>query len=160
MIAILLAVAIWGFVVSLTTDVLIPALAQIMPADSQSPLYLGKGELNIAGLFTSFLELCFAAIAALLVNSWAHRAPRPAKRRVARVAPLAAAPIPAKPAQKPASPVLPPAPAAPPTAVSPAQAAQKPQPAPTPAPSAETKPAKPKKVYYNLVGERVESDEE
>jgi hypothetical protein len=164
-IAVLLAVAIWGFVVSLTTDVVIPALAQVMPADPQSPLYLGKGELNIAALFTSFLELCFAAIAALLVNSWACRVPRPARRKAARVAPAAAAtPVSRKAAAKPPSPTPPPAPVAPqPSSVLASQVSQKqqtPQSQPTPAASAEAKPPKPKKVYYNLVGEQIESDEE
>jgi hypothetical protein len=165
-IAVLLGVATWNFVVSLTTSVVMPALAQLMPADAQSPLYLGKGDLNIAALFTSFLELCFAAIAALVVNSWTQRAPRPARRKSVKLAtPVMPASTPvAKPAAKPASPVPPPATVAPqpPSGLS-AQIAPQTQAAHTPAPAAppaETKPPKPKKVYYNLVGEQIESDEE
>jgi large-conductance mechanosensitive channel len=164
-IAVVLGVAIWSFVVSLTTNVVMPALAQVMPADPQSPLYLGNGELNIAALFTSFLELCFAAIAALLVNSWARRMPRPARRKAVRPAPPMPTTAAAKPATEPVSQVSPPAPApaaAQPSAVA-AQSGLQPQAAQPPAPPAkpaETKSPKPKKVYYNLVGEEIEADDE
>ena len=41
---------------------ILPLLAKIMGGDMQSPLYLGKGEVNVPALFTSVLELCFAGI--------------------------------------------------------------------------------------------------
>ena len=52
--AVILAEGIWGFVTSLTSNLLVPLLARVMKIDPQSPLYLGKGELNVPALFNSF----------------------------------------------------------------------------------------------------------
>ena len=54
MAAVILAEGIWGFVTSLTSNLLVPLLARVMKIDPQSPLYLGKGELNVPALFNSF----------------------------------------------------------------------------------------------------------
>jgi hypothetical protein len=178
-VAVLVGIAIWNLVVTLTRDVVLPALAQVMEADSQSPFYLGRGDILLAPILTAVLELCFALIAAILVNSWMQRAPRPARRRVVKAAPAAMPSIaPPAPAPQPiggrakmeptpasaeaaggaqpavqVAPVMaaPPVPAAPPPSakVSTAPASAKPE-----------KAKRPKKVYYNLMGEPVESDED
>ena len=62
-IAVVLGEAIWAFLVSITINLALPAMARVMGGDAQSPLYLGKGDFNVQALFTSFLELC-------LLGSW------------------------------------------------------------------------------------------
>src|SRR5271165_7161226 len=86
-VAILLGAAIWSFIVSLTVNVIVPGLARVMEADPQSPLYLGKGDINVAALFVSLLELCLALIAALAVDAWSNRGPKPARKKSASAAP-------------------------------------------------------------------------
>src|ERR1700722_20193312 len=76
LIAVVLGAAIWNFVAALTSAVILPGLSRVMETDPQSPLYLGKGDFNVPVLFASVLELCFAAIVALGVSSWAQRRPR------------------------------------------------------------------------------------
>ncbi len=78
--AVILAEAIWAFIVSLTNSLILPALARVMGGDPQSPLYLGKGDFNVPAIFSSFLELCLAGIAAVLLNHWSG--PRPVAVRV------------------------------------------------------------------------------
>ena len=41
--AVILAEGIWGFLASLTNNLVVPLLAREMGSDPQSPLYLGKG---------------------------------------------------------------------------------------------------------------------
>jgi len=194
-VAVVLGAAIWNFVVSLTSSVVVPALARVMEADPQSPLYLGKGDFNIPALFTALLELCFAVIAALMVNSWSQRRPRLAQRKSPRPAPVTtsilsapapkAVPSPSAPASSQSVPPVSTAPrqtAAPiasslptaqlqqaaaqpqaaPAAAAPAPVAARPaaQPAPAPPSAKPEKPKPPKKVYYNLVGDPIESDDE
>ena len=76
-----------------------------MGGDAQSPLYLGKGDFNIQALFTSFLELCFAGIMAVLLNSWSLK-PGRARPKPVRLIPgeARAAPIVTPPAASPAIP--------------------------------------------------------
>jgi len=190
MIAVILAEGIWGFLVSITNNLILPLLARIMGADAQSPLYLGKGDFNVPALFTAVLELCFAAIVAVILNSWVRRNPKQVRTKSVRVSPLpaqptasAAAPPPVVPVQAAAS--LPPptkAPAPPAAATanlgtssaapppSPGQFWSPPEPspqpkaaAPPPQPKAPAKPAKPKEpkeVYYNIVGEPINPTED
>jgi hypothetical protein len=173
-IAVLLAEAIWGFIVSVTNGLVLPLLARTMGADAQSPLYLGKGDLNVPALFTAVLELCFAGIVAVVLNSFLQRKPKFVRRpvRVSSVASpiptqLAAPPQPAAPvapvqaavsARPPASPpVIAPVPSVDKTVASiapertPERFWSPPEPAPTPEttappplPKAPAKPAKPK----------------
>jgi len=72
--AVILAEAIWAFVVSLTNSLILPALARVMGGDPQSPLYLGKGDFNVPAIFSSILELCLAGIVAVLLNQWSRSA--------------------------------------------------------------------------------------
>jgi hypothetical protein len=167
--AVVLAEGIWGLLASLTSNLLVPLLARVMGGDPQSPLYLGKGELNIPALFNSFLALCLAGIVFALLHEWSRR--KPASVRVKTMRGTQKVP---QPAVGPLSITAHPAPAAAPTqtAVTPPPAPQTsqapdlsppvlaPQPSkPTPPPvGAAAKPAKPKppqEVYYNSVGEPI-----
>lgn len=189
-IAVILAEGIWGFIASITNNLILPLLARIMGADAQSPLYLGKGDFNVPGLFTAVLELCFAAIVAVILNSWVQRKPKAVRSKSVRVSPIpaqsaapAASPLSIAPVQTAVSappPAKVPVPA--PAGVTPvitSSAAPSPSPgqfwsapepvaqpkaaAPPPPPKAPAKPAKPKppkEVYYNIVGEPINPTEE
>lgn len=147
LIGVVLGEAIWGFLASITTSLALPAMARFMSGDPQSPLYLGKGDFNVGALFTSLLELCFAGIAAVLLNSWSQRA-----RRV-RLKSLRTVPV-AIPADSPTGPAAGTAMQANSTVTS-VQPAQ-----PSPQVAEPAKPKPPKKVYYNIVGEPVDTDDE
>jgi len=169
--AVILAEAGWRLIVSLTNNLILPLLARVMATDAQSPLYLGKSDINVAALFASLLQFCVAAIVAALLNQWSHRGlgtVRVKKVRVVRTV--------VKPAQKPA-PVAaaPPVTAAAPVASAPLSITSTPPsspPAPTepappvPAPAAVGAPAKPKKptppreIRYNSVGEPINPTED
>ena len=118
LIAVILGEGIWGLIVSITNNLILPFLARIMGTDARSPLSLGNGQFNVPGLFISVLELCFAGIVAVIVNSWIQRKPKPTRSKPVRVTPI---------------PVQPAAPRPSPLSVVPAQA---PEPAPQPAPIA------------------------
>jgi hypothetical protein len=147
LIGVVLGEAIWGFLASITTNLALPAMARFMGGDDQSPLYLGKGDFKVAPLFTSLLELCFAGIVAVFLNSWSQRAGRVRSKSLGPVSV-------ALPAESRVSP-------APNTAIqanSSVTIAPPAQPSPQVAEPAKQKP--PKKIYYNIVGEPVESDDE
>jgi hypothetical protein len=158
MIAVVLGEAIWGFLVSITNNLVRPAMARVMGGDPQFPLYLGKGEFNVQALFISVLELCFAGIMAVLLNSWSQKTRR-VRPKAVRLTPVEA----------------PPAPVVAPPAVSPATPADTtiqakslvttvpsaPQPTtPSPQIAKSRKPTPPKVVYYNIVGEPVDPDDQ
>jgi hypothetical protein len=158
-IAVLLAEGIWGFIVAVTNNLVLPALARTMGAgDIQSPLYLGKGDFNVPALFTSVLELCFAGIAAVILNFWLQRKPRVTRTRAVRVSPI----------PTPVTPVAAPAQTTSPAGPSPGQFWSPPEPPPqpkvaAPAPPPKAKPSKPKppkEVYYNIVGEPINPTED
>lgn len=125
-IAVLLAEAIWGFIVSITNGLVLPLLARTMGADAQSPLYLGKGDFNVPALFTAVLELCFVGIVAVILNSLLQRKPKVVLRpgKVSSMVSL----IPTQTVAPPAAP-----PASPAAAVAPVQAAVSARPPATPA---------------------------
>jgi len=190
LIAVILGEGIWGLIVSLTRDLILPVLAKTMGGDVQSPLYLGKGDVNFPALFTAILELCFAGIFAVILNTWVQR--KSARSRPVRViarpvqpaastppsavtpvkptavAPPEVKPVPAPAAYAPAATV----PAAPPASTpspSPGQFWSPPEPSPQPKaaapppPKPPAKPAKPKppnEVYYNIVGEPINPTED
>ena len=83
--AVILAEGIWGLLASLTSNLLVPLLARVMGGDPQSPLYLGKGELNVPALFNSFLALCLAGIVFVLLHRWSQRKPAPVRVKMMRV---------------------------------------------------------------------------
>jgi hypothetical protein len=188
-IAVILAEAIWGFIASLTGNLILPLLARTMGGDVQSPLYLGKGDINVPALFASVLELCFAGIVAVVLNSLLQRKPKLIRVKTVRVSPIpaqAVAPPPSPqravvpvqvvaPESPPSPPVVtlsvpeppppPPAPATPPEQfrATPEPAPQAKAVAPPPPPKPPAKPAKPKppkEVYYNIVGEPINPTED
>lgn len=158
-IAVLLGEAIWGFLVSITNNLALPAMARAMGGDSTSPLYLGKGDFNVQGLFASVLELCFAGIVAVLLNSWSQKAAHVRRKPVSITSVEApATPVVTHPAPSPAVPAADPAmQEANVTVKSEPSAAQQP---PTPQVAKPAKPKPPKVVYYNIVGEPVNSDDD
>jgi hypothetical protein len=159
-IAVVLGEAIWGFLVSITSNLFVPAMARVMGGDAQSPLYLGKGDFNFQALFISVLELCFAGITAVMLNAWSQK-PGHVRPKSVRATPVEApaAPIVAPPAASPAAPAAD-------TAIDEATAPVKnvlsaPRPpAPSPQVPKPAKPQPPKEVYYNIVGEPVDPDDE
>jgi|HubBroStandDraft_6_1064221.scaffolds.fasta_scaffold353467_2 hypothetical protein len=171
--AVILAEGIWGFLASLTSNLLVPLLARVMEVDPQSPLYLGKGELNVPALFNSVLALCLAGIVFVLLHEWSQRKRAPVRMKMVRVTkkvsqPAAAAlsiMVPPEPVSTPAqTPVNPaPVPEIPqaPVSVSPMPAPQQSKPVPPPvvAPAKPAKPKSPKEVYYNIVGEPINPTE-
>jgi len=164
LIAVILGEGIWGLVVSVTRNLILPVLAKTMGGDVQSPLYLGKGDVNVPALFTSVLELCFAGIIAVVLNARVQRKARSTRgkpvRVTARPVQPAASTRPAIPTVKPAvappevkpvaAPVAhaptAPVPAAPPPSVavpSPGQFWSPPEPSSQPKPAAAAPPPKP-----------------
>lgn len=172
--AVILAEGIWGLLASLTSNVLVPLLARVMGGDPQSPLYLGKGELNVPALFNSFLALCLAGIVFVLLHEWSRRKPAPVRVKMMRVTkkvsqpaagPLSimAHPEPvAAPAQTavtpPPAPQISQAPVSSPPVLAPQQS--KPTPPPVGAPAKPAKPKPPREVYYNIVGEPINPTED
>jgi hypothetical protein len=182
-VAVIVGEAIWGFLVSLTNGLIVPGLARVMGGDAQSPVYLGKGDFNLTGIFVSILELCLAGVVAILLNQWSSGPSRGRVKTIKVRTVKAAMPsiAPAGPAMPPASaPQITPAiselapvamaaavaadPASLPVPSAPVAASP---PAPKPAapvakPAAQVKPEKPKphEVYYNIVGEPINPTED
>ena len=171
--AVILAAGVWGMLVSLTRSLLLPLLARVMGGDPQSPLYLGKGDLNIPDLFGSILQFCLAGIVFLLVKSWAAKGDRVKTLRPVKISRQAASPAlsiapqpvtataqaataSAVPAATPPSQVAKATP--PPGAARPTISAQ--APAKPTEPEKPPKPEKPKEVYYNIVGEPINPTED
>jgi hypothetical protein len=152
--AFLLAQAIWASLVSLTNNLVLPLLAGAMGGDPASPLSLGKANINVAGLFSSGLELCFAGLVAVILGFWPQRRVTVVRRTV-RVGPAPPAATPkAVPTAVQAAPSAPQAT----TAVPPTAAAAKPLAPSTPPAPAQPKP--PKDVFYNIVGEPISPTED
>jgi hypothetical protein len=138
-IAVLLAEAIWGFIVSVTNGLILPLLARTMGGDVQSPLYLGKGDFNVPALFTAVLELCFAGISAVILNFFLQRKPKMMRSKSPRLSPIPEQPAaPAERTVPPPSPTVV-APTQPAVSVPPPLAA----PIPTPMASSAAPPAAP-----------------
>ncbi|HKS73518.1 MAG TPA: hypothetical protein VJQ82_10010 [Terriglobales bacterium] len=187
--ALILGQAIWGLVVALTSHLLMPLIARLMGGDPNSPLYLGKGDIDVPALFVAVVEFCLAGIVAVIMNSWVQKPARVVVRKVANAGSLSlnqppvapakptAAPLPSKPAPVPVSqasiPTAPVAaasiptapvpavttPPAPPVAAAPEAKPAPPAAKPTPPPKPQ-KPKPPKEVYYNIVGDPITMDDE
>ena len=168
--AVILAEGIWGFLASLTSNVLIPLFARVMDGDPQSPSYLGKGELNIPALFNSFLALCLSGIVSAPLYGWSRRKATlvrlKTKQGIQNVSQAATGPISIAASPEPIA-------TSTPTTVTPSPASQiqqasvstppmlapqqsKPTPPVVVVPSKPEKPKAPKEVYYNLVGDPIE----
>lgn len=169
--AVILAEGVWGLLSSLTSNLLVPLLARVMNGDPGSPTYLGKGEVNVAALFNSFLALCLAGIVFLLLYGWSQRKPAPARAKMMRVPKKDSQPTPgplsiiAPPNVVPTQVVVNPPPTsqisqAPVIPPAPTPQQLKPTPPPVAGPAKPVKPQHPKEVYYNLVGEPINPTEE
>jgi hypothetical protein len=176
-IAVLVAEGIWGIIVSVTNNLILPLLARTMGGDVQSPLYLGKGDFNVPALFTSVLEFCFAGIVAVILNSWVQGKPKVTRGKPVRVSPVQPATLASPPRAVPPVQVAASAPqsAGAPAPATPSASAPSPPPAqywspPEPArakaaavppqPAKAAKPKQPKEVYYNIVGEPINPTED
>jgi hypothetical protein len=162
LVAVILGEGIWGLIVSLTNNLILPFLARNMGADVQSPLYLGKGDFSIPALFTSVLELCFAGIVAVILYSWVRK-PRVIRSRSVRSSPIPADPtvtLPSIPAVAPVEAAVPvPAPSPGPSSGqfwSPPEAALP----KAPPPARPARPKAPKEIIYNSVGEPINPTED
>ena len=150
-VAVILGEAIWGFLVAITNDLILPLIART----------IGRGQsVNVPGMFGSVIELCLAGIVAILLNSWFTK---PANSRAKPAFGGISTPVPPPPADRNAASATIALAAA---AAGPANAsATKVNSVPPPA-SAPPKPPKPEKtkppkeVYYNIVGEPVDTDED
>ena len=188
--AVVLGEAIWGLIVSVMNNVVVPWLGDVMGQSSGLPTSFTQRPYNYPDLFVSVLEFGIAALVAALLNyffqgrttktiSTARSPASAAAVEPARVFPqptttaaLTQTPSPYTP-PAPAvrtEPVTVPAPAAL-SAVPPLAPAASAPPAPPvaeaaakprpPAPKTEPPtPKKPKEVYYNIVGEPMPSDDE
>ncbi|MFZ3189746.1 MAG: hypothetical protein WB523_13495 [Candidatus Sulfotelmatobacter sp.] len=171
--AVILAEGIWGFIASLTSNLLVPLLARAMEVDPQSPLYLGKGEFNVPALFNSVLALCLAGIMFVLLHEWSLKKAAPVRVKMVRVtkkvSQTTAAPLsivaPPEPVATPAPTPVNPSPvpqisqASGPASSVLAPQQSKPAPPPVVAPVKPAKPKSPKEVYYNIVGEPINPTE-
>ena len=172
--AVVLAEAIWGLLVSLTTNLFLPLMAKVLGEDPQSPLYLGKGDLNVPALFSSVLGLCLAGIVFVLLNHWSRRRPATVRVKTVRmgktvsqataqllsITPSAAPSV--APTQAWVSPPVVPLSNQSPAPRMPDRAPVQPQTraATPPAPAKPAKPKSPKEVYYNIVGEPINPTED
>ena len=75
-VAVLVAEGVWGLIVSLTRDLIMPYLAQQMGGASQPAQ--NAGNINVPGIFSAVLALCLAGLVAVILNFWVNRTPRPA----------------------------------------------------------------------------------
>lgn len=175
--AVILAEAIWGLLVSLINNLLMPLMARVMGGDAQSPLYLGKGDLNIPGLFSSIVELCLAGIVFVLFLHWSRQKSASGRVKAVKRGSMAQQPVASLPSITPPS--LPQAAAAQaatssmPSISQPvsSQPVERPVPPPAPTPRSAPRPATatatkpprpkaPKEVYYNIVGEPINPTED
>jgi len=175
--SVILAEGIWGFLVSLTNNLLVPLLAGEMQADPQSPWYLGKGELDVAALFRSGLALCLAGIIFVLLHEWSrkrrspvrvknqratNKVPQPTGGRLSIAVPADAVSVPGQPPSSTfSSPQISQASdsvaAGTPTLLQ-SDSIRHPSPSATSPKPTKPKPSK-KEVYYNIVGEPVNPTE-
>lgn len=172
---VILAEGIWGFLVSLTNNLLVPLLARETKADPQSPLYLGKGEFDVAALFKSGLALCLAGIVFVLLHEWSRKSRSPVRVKPVRVTNKVSQPAAGRlsiappnpvsvPAQMPSNTFSSPQISETPVSVAPVTPAPKQSDSsqsPSIASSKATKPKSAKKeVYYNIVGEPINPTED
>jgi hypothetical protein len=166
--AVILAEGIWGFLASLTNNLLVPLLARGMGTDPGSPLYLGKGEFKFPELFRSVLTLCLAGIVFVLLQEWSRKRRPPVRVKTVRVtnrvsndvlqaaaglpSPVASSDAVSPSAQTPSNALSMPA-----TPEVPRQ--QKSTVPSSVTPGKQAKPKTPKEVYYNIVGEPVNPTE-
>jgi hypothetical protein len=72
-IAVILGEAIWGLLVSLMNNVVVPWLGDLMGSSSSLPTSFTQRPYNYPELFVSLLELCVAGLAAAVLNYFFQR---------------------------------------------------------------------------------------
>jgi hypothetical protein len=176
-VGVLVGEGVWGLIVSLTRDLIMPFLARQTGEVSQS-----SQNVNVPGIFTAVIGLCLAGLAAVILNFWVNRPVRGTPVKAARVGTIVAGassaslsiapPAPATsvarvtataaPAPAPAVQQAPtPAPVAGPKLMAPPPAPVAAQPAPVAPPAAKpVKPKPPREIQYNIVGEPISPMEE
>jgi len=185
--AVILGEAIWGLIVSVMNNVVVPWLGDVMGQSSGLPTSFTQRPYNYPDLFVSILEFGIAALVAAVLNYFFPErntktiSTARSSASAAAVEPVRVFPQPTTTAaltQTP-SPYTPPAPVikAEPVALAPPappvteSTAPRPLPIPPVASPAATKPSltpradppkpkKPKEVYYNIVGEPMPSDDD
>jgi hypothetical protein len=162
----------WGLIVSLTRDLIVPFLSRQMGAGAQA-----QQNINGVGIFAAVLALCLAGVVAVILNAWVNRPVRVSGAAVKTVQRASGSSLSITPtAQKtsggavpatavPAAPASPsavkptesraPASSAATPALAPAATASAPSAGKTAAAAPPPKPAKPKEIQYNIVGERI-----
>jgi large-conductance mechanosensitive channel len=168
-IAVILGEAIWGLVVSVMNNLVVPWLGDVMGQSSGLPTSFTQRPYNYPDLFVSVLEACIAGLVAAILNYFiqrprAARAPRQLRQMKSSTPPTLVPPSPVPPppvatsrsarppdAPRPASPVIPlsavpkPEPAAPvaPANVTPPVVTARPVPTPPAEPAAPVAATKP-----------------
>jgi hypothetical protein len=71
-VAVLVAEGVWGLIVSLTRDLIVPFLAGQTGGVSQS-----SQNVNVPGIFAAVIGLCLAGLVAVILNFWVNRPLRP-----------------------------------------------------------------------------------
>ena len=152
-IAVVLGEAIWSFLASLTNDLVLPAIARIVGGI--------QFDFKVSNFFASIIELCLAGIVAVVLNSWSRKILMADLKPANRASLVAPAPVPASAAMAVAVPPTTPTSSAVATAAAATCVEDANSRATTP-PLPPAKPAQPtreKQVYYNIVGEPVDTDD-
>jgi len=120
-VAVLVAEGVWGLIVSLTRDLIMPYLGQQLGGVSQPAQ--NTGNINVPGIFTAVIALCLAGLVAVILNFWVNRPERATRVKTdaprASAAGSASASLSIAPPARPAPAV---STAPPPTSATPAQA--------------------------------------
>jgi len=77
-VAVLVAEGVWGLIVSLTRDLIVPFLARQTGGVSQS-----SQNVNVPGIFAAVIGLCLAGLVAVVLNAWVNRPLRPTRVKTA-----------------------------------------------------------------------------
>ena len=148
-VAVILGEAIWGFLVAITNDLILPLITKMIG---------GGRPINVPGMFGSVIELCLASTVAILLNSWFTKSVN--SRAKATLGGIST-PVPAPTADRNAASTTIALAAAAPANAPATKVNSVPTPAfPPPKPPKREKTEPQKKVYYNIVGEPIDSDED
>lgn len=149
--AVVLGEAIWNFLVSFTNDLVVPAITRIVGV---------RSDLKVSNLLATIVELCLAGIIAFVLNSRSRKTPLAVLKPKNPAPTVASTPVPVvvHPVASTANAMATAAASSPATIPALTTSRHAPVPPATPAKPAEPKPKKP--VYYNIVGEPVDADDE
>lgn len=147
--AVVLGEAIWNFLASFTNDLVLPTIARIVDV---------RSDVKVSNLLATSVELCLAGIIVVVLNSRSRKTPLAVLKPTNPAPAVASTPVPVvvRPVAPTSSAMATAAASSP--ATMPALTTSAPVPPPTAAKPAGPKPGK--KVYYNIVGEPVDIDDE